>query len=104
MDADGETHLRNAYQGIACEYYFGFASMTDVLVARSALANATLAKIAADLDLNLLRVALHRALLTDQFANIHGCTNPTIPGRRSRLTLDQACHEGGSAPESEALR
>jgi multidrug efflux system outer membrane protein len=77
VDSNADVQLGNAYTGVTCEYVIGVASIVDILNASQNRAAAELAKISAELDLSLLRITLHRALLTDQFAKIEGCKNPT---------------------------
>jgi len=99
LDSDAVNELTQAYNGVSCEYAFGLANMVDVLTARANMTSAELSQIAARLDLSLLRITLHRAFLTDEFANIHGCSQPNVATGwfHKKQTLTQVCHEDGPA-------
>lgn len=86
-------------------YTLGSETFTNVVLARNQWADASVSQVKAQLDLNLQRVTLHRALLTDHFASVRGCLateaptegRPGLIGRLvgkhepSHATLDQLC-------------
>jgi outer membrane protein TolC len=60
-------------------YQMGFATLLDVLSARTALTQAEMTSVKAKLDLNLQRLTMHRSLLDDQFALIPPCKMTAPP-------------------------
>lgn len=102
-----ETELKAVYDAKALKYNLGLGSLTAVLQARTHLTQASVAKVKATLDLNLIRTTLHRALLTDQFGEIQGCQAPVsatsddegffgalkrwLSGGEQEISLEQAC-------------
>ena len=55
------------------KYTFGRIDLELVFQAEKNAAQATATKVKAQMDLDQLRITLHRELLTDQFAQIPGC-------------------------------
>lgn len=102
-----EIQMSQVYQLRLQSYEQGAATLIEVLQARSQMADASVAKIKSQLDLDLQRTVLHRSLISSQFASIKGCSpnrNPPKPkkfGKVRRLigkgpvethtTLDQIC-------------
>jgi len=68
-----EADLKDVYNATLKQYQFGLASIYDVLQAHKSLSSAAVGRIQAELDLTLLRVTLHRTMLTDEFAKIPAC-------------------------------
>ena len=108
LAAQAESALTDVFQIAAAKYNSGLGSLLEVLTARSSLAQASYARIKAQEDLNQQRVSLHRAMVTDQFSQIKGCTimpqpkpgfwSGLIGSHKSDKTIDQMCKEGGSNP------
>jgi len=75
------TEMAQVYQIRVNNYKQGATSWLEVLLARTRLVDMQTAQVRAQLDVNLQRAALHRALRTAQFASIKGCSasaNPPI--------------------------
>jgi multidrug efflux system outer membrane protein len=71
-----EDHRENIYQITFQNYQLGKVAVTDVLDARQDVRDAALEKISTHRELNNLRVAFHRSMLTDSFAKIGFCSDP----------------------------
>lgn len=71
--AQAEEDLSSVYNATLKQYQLGIASLYDVLQAHKQLSLASVNRAQAELDLTLLRVTLHRTLLTDEFAKIPNC-------------------------------
>lgn len=107
LATQAEIQMAQVYQMRLQSYEQGAATLIEVLQARSQMADASVAKIKAQLDLNLQRTVLHRTLLSAQFGTIKGCQPTRMPpeeqktgviGRiigkkpsESHTTLDQIC-------------
>ncbi|HAR41489.1 MAG TPA: hypothetical protein DCS07_02475, partial [Bdellovibrionales bacterium] len=72
-----ETNMRDVYDIVVNKFKFGLTDFVNVLTARAQLLDAGVARIKAQHDLNLLRVTLHRTMLSDQFAFVTGCNFST---------------------------
>ncbi|MFL5814402.1 MAG: TolC family protein [Bdellovibrionia bacterium] len=79
-----EAALKGAYDDVLTQYQFGVANIYDVLQAHQSLSAAAINRIQAELEITLLRVTLHRTMLTDEFAKIPDCAaqNPPAPQKR----------------------
>jgi outer membrane protein TolC len=79
-----EAALKGAYDDVLTQYQFGVANIYDVLQAHKSLSAAAINRIQAELEITLLRVTLHRTMLTDEFAKIPDCAaqNPPAPQKR----------------------
>ncbi len=55
------------------KYQLGSATLLDVLTASTQLAASAVNRIKSKLDVDMLRVTLHRTYITDQFKEIPGC-------------------------------
>ncbi|WP_413288078.1 TolC family protein [Bdellovibrio sp. HCB337] len=103
-----ELQMSEVYEIRRQDYEQGNGTLIDVLQARDQMVVASVAKIKAQLDVNLQRTVLHRTLLTAQFGTIKGCaptrTPPEEPGKfqkwkekiggkktESHATLDEIC-------------
>jgi outer membrane protein TolC len=82
--ATAESNLQDVYNDTLQRYQMGIASLYDVLIAHKALTSAAINRIQAQLDVTLLRVTLHRTMLTDQFAQIRGCDSANLPKQEKR--------------------
>lgn len=71
--ARAEQNLQASYNSTLKQYQLGVASLYDVLQAHKSLSSASINRTQAELDLTLLRVTLHRTLLTDEFGKIPNC-------------------------------
>jgi outer membrane protein TolC len=82
--SNAEATLRDVYNTTLRQYQFGVANLYQVLQAHAGLSDAAIHRIQAELDLTLLRVTLHRTLLTDEFAKISNCEaqNPASQGKK----------------------
>ncbi len=75
LAAQAESQMARVYQIKSQEYDQGSETLTNVLVARNQMSEASIARVKANLDVNLQRTLLHRALLTEDFKNIKGCSS-----------------------------
>ncbi|MGZ3744442.1 MAG: TolC family protein [Pseudobdellovibrionaceae bacterium] len=107
LATQAEIQMSQAYQLRRQAYEQGAATLIEVLQARNQMADASVAKVKALLDMNLQRTTLHRTLLSAQFGTIKGCTPTRTPpeedevgwfdrliGKKpseSHTTLDQIC-------------
>jgi len=107
LATQAETEMAHVYQIKAQDYDQGTETLTNVLLARNQLADASIAKIKANSDVNLQRVLLHRILLSAQFSTVPTCHAVRMPteqkvGIIGRIfgpkdppkypTLDAVCH------------
>jgi len=93
------------YQLVMQEYRNGEQPLLNVLLAHSQLTQSSIAQLQSQMNLNMLRVTLHRALVTAQFADIKGCTATPVEASGSfwdifrtkpvANSLDSYCREGG---------
>jgi outer membrane protein TolC len=79
LSTQAETEMAQVYQIRVKDYEQGGTPWLDVILSRSRLVEAQVAKVRAQLDVNLQRAALHRALRTAQFARITGCSSSANP-------------------------
>jgi outer membrane protein TolC len=99
-----ENLLLRVYQAEFRKYTMGLTDLLHVLSAETAITQASAAKVKAQLDLDILRITLHRELLSDQFAHIPGCVIRKSAEEKDKdwfgrifhpgdytLTIDEAC-------------
>jgi len=84
-----EQNLINAYNIELENFYLGTTDLLHVLDANTAILAATEARVNSQIDLDNLRINIHRMLITDQFALIQGCQLQDYNGNE---TLDDACN------------
>lgn len=75
LAAQAESQMARVYQIKSQEYDQGSETLTNVLVARNQMSEASIARVKANLDVNLQRTLLHRALITGDFKSIKGCSS-----------------------------
>ncbi len=76
LASQSEAGMQKVYDNALARFKAGTLALTEVITARGRLIQAAGETQRARVHLTLLRVALHRAMLTDQFANVPGCTAP----------------------------
>lgn len=108
LSTQAENQMARVYQIRVQEYDQGTETLTNVLFARNQMAESSVARIKSNLDVNLQRSLLQRALLASDYANIHGCSSSAVApeeqkkqGRISRIfkpikeiiypSLDEIC-------------
>lgn len=79
LATQAEIQMAQVYQLRLQSYEQGAATLIEVLQARNQMADASVAKIKSQLDLNLQRTVLHRTLLSAQFSSIKGCNPSRMP-------------------------
>jgi len=104
LATQAEANLSQVYQTELQRYHLGLTDLLHVLNAESESSKAATTRVQSQIDLDNVRINLHRMMLTDQFAQIKGCqANPNVSvkggffgglfsKKKSRLTIDQACH------------
>ena len=97
LGVQAEKEMQDVYESKREQYELGLCSFMTVLLARTQTSSASIARIQAMTDLDLLRTTLNRTLILDEFGKVNGC-NPTSTGRHQ--TIDQVCHEGTPLPSS----
>jgi outer membrane protein TolC len=85
LATQAEIQMAQVYQMRLQNYENGAATLIEVLQARSQMADASVAKIKAQLDLNLQRVVLHRTLLSANFSTIKGCNPSRLPPEEKKI-------------------
>jgi outer membrane protein TolC len=85
--SNAQADLQDAYDEVLNEYHYGIASIYDVLQAHKSVSSAAINRIQAELDITLLRVTLHRTMITNEFAKIPNCAAqaPAAPQKRGGL-------------------
>lgn len=97
--AKSEELFTSVYRDEFKKYSLGFSDIFRVIEANNNISLASTVKIEAMLDLDALRITLHRALLSDQFALIPKClvkadAEKTEAARKKKkvpLTIDDVC-------------
>lgn len=79
LATQAESQMNEVYEIRRQDYEQGAGTLLDVLQARDQMSNASVAKIKAQMDVNLQRTLLHRTLLTAQFGTIKGCSPTRTP-------------------------
>lgn len=72
--ATAESALERSYQMELQLYELGASTLYNVFAAHQSLTQASIARSRSRTALDLARITLHRLLLTDQFAELKGCT------------------------------
>ncbi len=102
-------NLKQAYQIELQTYRLGLTDFLHVIEAQNQMTQASVSRVQNQIDLDNLRINLHRMMLTDQFAQIVPCktsgdSNSTgffgrvFGHREPQLTLDQACKPQTATP------
>jgi outer membrane protein TolC len=73
LTAQAETDAARVYQIRLQDYDQGTENFPNVISARTQLLEASVLRVKANIDINIQRVLLHRAVITDGFATIKGC-------------------------------
>ncbi|HAZ13663.1 MAG: hypothetical protein A2X86_16275 [Bdellovibrionales bacterium GWA2_49_15] len=73
-----ELDMKRVFEIKKAKYDLGMISIMTLLQTRAQVTEASVAKVNAQVDLNNLRISLHRQMLTEQFSAIHGC-RATMP-------------------------
>ncbi|MBI2519173.1 MAG: TolC family protein [Bdellovibrio sp.] len=68
-----ESNMKKVYEIKKTKYDLGMISIMTLLQTRFQVTESRAAKIKAQVELDNLRISLHRQMLTDQFQEIHGC-------------------------------
>ncbi len=80
-----EAAMRSVFENERRQFAIGQVSLRELLVIQGKARQAALESLRADTDVNLIRVALHRLIRTDQFALFYGCENlPDVPVEKTR--------------------
>lgn len=82
MALDAQSSYEKVYQSFLQKYKLGLTDLTQVLLARSSLQQASVEVLGARIQVALNRISLHRSMLTGQFTTIEGCA---APGAKSLL-------------------
>lgn len=102
-----EALLQSVFKANKLKYEAGELSLSDLLNSQSNVRQAKLENVRATTDLNLMRVTLHRMLLTDEFALVKGCEElPRTPntGGGWRWPWEDAPEENICDPEAVEKR
>lgn len=98
LNAQAETKLQQVYDDYVLAYKLGLTDLLHVLTAQSDITTASEAKVKAQIDLDNLRINLHRIMLTKQFSNMPQCRVTKPEGLKGFFspsaeypTIDQAC-------------
>ena len=92
LSTQAENQMARVYQIRVQEYDQGTETLTNVLIARNQMAESSIARIKSNLDVNLQRSLMQRALISSDYANIRGCSSSAVApeeqkkqGRISRI-------------------
>jgi len=85
LSTQAEIQMAQVYQMRLQSYEQSAATLIEVLQARNQMADASVAKIKAQLDLNLQRTVLHRTLLSSHFNSIKGCQPTRMPPEEKKI-------------------
>lgn len=77
---DAETNFKKAYNAYLNQYTLGTTDLLHLLTAANSLAQASVARLQAQIDLDSQRVTLNRSLILDRFANIRACQVSQVGG------------------------
>jgi outer membrane protein TolC len=72
---DAEVALRKAYQAKLLGYHWGSNDLLELMDARTKLREATLEKTRAISEVNMLRITLHRAMMSSRFERVKDCND-----------------------------
>lgn len=85
LATQAELQMAKVYEIRRQNYEQGTGTLIEVLQARNQMADASVTKIKALLDVNLQRTLLHRTLLTAQFGTIKGCSPTRMPPTQKKV-------------------
>lgn len=77
---DAENNFKKAYNAYLTQYTLGTTDLLHVLTAANSLAQASVTRLQAQVDLDSQRVTLNRSLILDKFADIRACKVSQIGG------------------------
>jgi hypothetical protein len=93
--------MNGIYKTRIDQYNNGIGSFDGIVLASTQLVQSELVEATAQMNLNNLRVVLHRAMITDQFSKIGGCrTDSSSPyggflkgvfGGKKAVSMDDVC-------------
>jgi multidrug efflux system outer membrane protein len=101
--AKAEAGLNQVLESQIENYNLGLTDLLHVLDTQNSVTQASITRVRSRVDLDSVRINLHRILLSDQFAKIHGCkaTQKSVgigqgfrdffSARQSQQTIDQLC-------------
>lgn len=95
--SQAEENLTRVYETVQRQFQVGMTDLLHVFSVAKDLNNAIVYRIKAQTNLELVRVNLHRTLITDQFAEIKGCKLRRKEGKffdpdsKYQMSLDEAC-------------
>ncbi|MNJ92574.1 Outer membrane efflux protein [compost metagenome] len=95
--SQAEENLTRVYETVQRQYQVGMTDLLHVFSIAKDLNNAIVYRVKAETNVELVRVNLHRALITDQFAQIKGCKLRRKkggffdPADKYKMSLDEAC-------------
>ncbi len=72
-NAEAEELLEKVYQAEFRKYTLGLSDLLHLFEAQAKISQATAARVKSQLDLDLLRITLHRALVSSEFSKVPGC-------------------------------
>jgi outer membrane protein, multidrug efflux system len=75
-----ESNFKKAYDAYLTQYTLGTTDLLHVLTAANSLAQASVTRLQAQIDLDSQRVTLNRSLILDKFADIRACKVSQIGG------------------------
>jgi outer membrane protein TolC len=84
---EAERNVESAYRVLEARFKLGLVTVTEVLVARANMTKYSLDRVAAQMNLNLQRVVLHRAGISGEFAKIKGCNYDGAKMKKASLDL-----------------
>lgn len=103
-NSEAEVLLERVYQAEFRKYTLGLSDLLHLFEAQTQVSRATAAKVKSQMDLDMLRITLHRALLTAEFSRVPGCRirpeavqkddnffRRLFRPREYQMTIDEAC-------------
>jgi outer membrane protein TolC len=88
-----EQNYMNIYNNYVKQYRMGVMPLAYVMYARAQIGAATVARLRAELNLNMQRLVIERSLLLNQFALIKGCNPNNAPHPKGKISLDDLCRQ-----------
>jgi multidrug efflux system outer membrane protein len=89
LATQAENQMARVYQIRVQEYDQGTENLTNVLLARTQMADASVARIKSNLDVNLQRSLMQRALISGEYSDVRGCSSsakmPEAPKKQGWL-------------------